>query len=115
MPNWCYNNVIISKVSEEKRKEIINSALSGRLLNFLVPEPQDNTNTWYQWRISNWGTKWEAEIHSIYEEGEDLMITFETPWNPPLEALARGAEEHKFHFDITYEEEGCGLSGYRSN
>lgn len=35
--------------------------------------------TWYQWRVENWGTKWEV---SDFENNNDTMI-FRTAWNFP--------------------------------
>lgn len=37
--------------------------------------------TWYGWRTSNWGTKWDMYDRS-YKEG---VLTFDTAWRTPLE------------------------------
>lgn len=37
--------------------------------------------SWYDWKVDNWGTKWNA--YSFQEEGSD-SISFWTAWNPPL-------------------------------
>jgi len=46
---------------------------------------------WYDWRCTNWGTKWGACEVKVTEEDEDFLeITFNTAWSPPepiVEAL----------------------------
>ena len=59
--------------------------------NKLVPMPQEflETGEWYDWRIRNWGTKWNA-----YEEESDGVntISFMTAWDAPHEILERLSE-----------------------
>jgi len=46
---------------------------------------------WYDWRCTNWGTKWGACEIEITQDDEDFLeITFNTAWSPPepiVEAL----------------------------
>lgn len=36
---------------------------------------------WYDWRLDNWGCKWNSyELNIIEDKG---IISFETPWSPP--------------------------------
>lgn len=86
---------------------------------------------WYGWRRHHWGTSWEArEIAFRDDEGafvrpkdgdEAILgqrpdgrwyanLTFETAWDPPVEAY-RGAEARGFHVSATYFEEGNGFVG----
>ena len=54
--------------------------------NKLIPMPPEylNDDRWYDWRIKNWGTKWNA-----YDEGSDGVstISFLTAWSPPHEIM----------------------------
>jgi len=39
---------------------------------------------WYEWRIHNWGTKWDASDSTILENSDTLFeVSFETAWAPP--------------------------------
>ena len=44
-------------------------------------------STAYEWRVENWGTKWEAitnEGDPLYNDGDDeIVLEFETAWCPP--------------------------------
>lgn len=51
-----------------------------------VVENVKNTGyrTWYDWRLSKWGCKWNASDVSIYyEDDKSIIYRFETPWNEP--------------------------------
>lgn len=62
---------------------------------------------WYDWNITNWGTKWDA-CSSYISKTDDLTasISFETAWSPP-EPIFRAIVEQfpNLSFDIYYEEE----------
>lgn len=51
--------------------------------------------TWYEWRINNWGCKWNASNTEIYDATDDAdyaVVIFSTPWSAPdkwLECLSR--------------------------
>jgi len=39
---------------------------------------------WYDWRCTNWGTKWGACEIKVTQDDEDFLeITFNTAWSPP--------------------------------
>jgi hypothetical protein len=59
-------------------------------------------NTWYDWNVRNWGTKWDIAVHDGNEypdtvlhehksDGEDqwLVYGFQTAWSPPVEAMIK--------------------------
>lgn len=78
-------------------------------------------NTWYDWNVRNWGTKWDVAIHDedkypdtqLQDEGKDfLSYSFNTAWSPPLEAISKlSAQYPDLDFELSYEEEtgwgGC--------
>ena len=84
MPNWCYNNVKVSFDSENEQalREALDS--EKELFNELLPRPADQDENWYDWNISNWGTKWDTKPYDI--EWDDDVVTFrlETAWGPPI-------------------------------
>ena len=81
MPNWCDNRITIHGPKKYIRKidKIVNENTNGDgLLNYMMPMPTelkdttspsssakkpqpviDGFDNWYDWRVSNWGTKWE--------------------------------------------------------
>ena len=74
------------------------------------------TPTWYEWRIRNWGTKWNA--YNCEFDAANIELRFDTAWSAPHQILSRlalmypGLEiEHKWaDEDIGY---NCGRSEYR--
>jgi hypothetical protein len=68
---------------------------------------------WYNWRIQNWGTKWDAcgTFCTTYSDNE-LFICFDTAWSPPIGVLQKMGELYP-ELEITchYMEEGVGFCG----
>jgi hypothetical protein len=86
--------------------------------NKIVPEPDDvkashgdhGMPAWYNWRVQNWGTKWNA--YHIDEEGPDAL-RFDTAWSTPLPVLIKLSSDFpsiKIHLDYADEDLGnnCG-------
>lgn len=67
----------------------------------------------YDWKIDNWGTKWNACNTSKPEQSDgELIYHFETAWSPPLPVIQAMMEHHKkLDFYFTYEETGMGFAG----
>jgi hypothetical protein len=71
-------------------------------------------STWYDWNISNWGTKWDADSGTPWEENTDgdLFIFFNTAWSPPIPIYNKIAELFPdLDFVATYAEGGCAFVG----
>lgn len=91
MPNNVTNRVIITGdkklISDFERKIFINNMVPGAVdFNSIIPMTDvDDKKGWYDWRISNWGTKWNAYgyTQAIYHNSECLEIGFLTAWTPP--------------------------------
>ena len=62
----------------------------------------DIDNSWYNWNVRNWGTKWDVAVqddkeysdtvlHEHKSEGEDqwLVYGFNTAWSPPVSAMEK--------------------------
>ena len=85
----------------------------------------DNTRTgWWDWRIANWGIKWDiGNVHNVrFEEieeytNDDLLLvslnfTFTSPWGPPMEGLETLSGYYPtLLFIIQYSEPGCDFAG----
>ena len=110
MPNWC-NNTITLTGPKEKITAIYNKAKEDNaLLQQLKPmptelegttspaptegEPQplvDGYDNWYDWRVSNWSTKWDVDTEGLELSDDGTTITgwFDSAWAPPI-----GAYDH---------------------
>lgn len=53
-----------------------------------------NFSTWYDWRIENWGTKWnvEEEVSVIDTGNNELEILFDTAWDLPEKIMLKFSE-----------------------
>ena len=70
---------------------------------------------WYDWRVQNWDTKWDAyDVEVVDPDPENMEITFNTAWSPP-EAICHALRE-KFEDTVAiswfYDEPGCEIAGY---
>lgn len=60
---------------------------------------------WYDWRINNWGTKWNAYSQQI--DGD--VIKFQTAWSTPQPAIQRLSEIFTdVQFTVEYADEDIG-------
>ena len=69
---------------------------------------------WYDWRLQNWDTKWDAYDVAVTDDDPDcLEIQFETAWSPP-EAICYAMREQYPDLSISwfYDEPGCEIAGY---
>jgi len=93
MPNWCENTArffnpskgLIDRIQTELETVDEDGFPSGQLFNLLRPCPLDQADDWYNWNVTNWGTKWDAsEIR--FQRNDDYTVTvfFETAWAPPI-------------------------------
>ncbi len=73
-------------------------------------------DNWYEWRITNWGTKWGIDGDSIqfYDEDNDrIELHFDTAWGPPDEIYQELRDKYE-DLDISwfYREDGEQIAGY---
>jgi Ferredoxin-like domain in Api92-like protein len=68
-------------------------------------------DSWYDWAVKNWGTKWNAcraEINEILEDDGTVEISFDTAWSAPFpifQAIAAKFDQLTFQFSWTDEHE----------
>ena len=141
MPNWCSNYLTIVGSKEEiekvrdyvSRKETTEQGPVFYPFSFesILPTPPDaldgrdpfKKDGWYNWRVDNWGTKWELnalEIHTDYyavsEDNDTWCVTygFNTAWGPSTgitELVAKAFPTVWIHH--SYDEPGMDFSGYQ--
>ena len=69
---------------------------------------------WYDWRVQNWDTKWDAyDVEVTDDDPDQFEVTFNTAWSPP-EAICSALREQYPDLAISwfYDEPGCELAGY---
>ena len=70
---------------------------------------------WYDWRIQNWDTKWDAydvQVDGGYDDDE-ITVEFNTAWSPP-EAICHALREKYPEATVSwfFDEPGCEIAGY---
>lgn len=127
MPNWCENILTVSgptyyvdrfvkKAKGEdngREKDHEDSDLS---LDALMPLPADKKDDWYDWRITNWGTKWDVNAKIVEEivKGDQKLVTysFDSAWSPPVDLISSIVDDFvNLHFRLAYAEGGMGFVG----
>ncbi len=79
------------------------------------PSTGHQDDRWYDWRVQNWDTKWDAydvQVDGGFDDDE-LTIEFNTAWSPP-EAICHALREQYPDASISwfYDEPGCQIAGY---
>ena len=135
MPNWCSNQATIHG-TKDQILELVGAYERGGVIENYLPTPREpddptkllgeddsfqNKNSWYYWRIANWGTKWdfgkteytadEECDWQVDEEGYGVVhLRFDTAWSPPvgwyeaLNALDMIVEAYYFEPGVSF----CG-------
>ena len=130
MPNWCYNRVEIYGADAEKIADKIASEETPFDFAKIIPEPdydkieveptfeKEDSDfrmpTWWDWRVQNWGTKWNSsECEVTIMDDAQVEFTFNTAWGPP-EPIIHKLRELYPDVGITafYDEPGMELAGY---
>lgn len=100
MPNWCMNSATIKHADPEVISKIAEAFTKGEFLQAVVPMPADpepeknalpSLPNWYNWRVENWGCKWDVGIDKCggslnRMSPTEIIINFDSPWAPPVEA-----------------------------
>ena len=135
MPNHVYTKVQVNGTEEEVQnfftKHFVEDDRGNTTFDFntfvAMPEelagtisPRDKENpdliekygadNWYDWNISNWGTKWNSYDNDVNVEDESFC--FQTAWSLPDPIFAMMAELYPtMTFDIECVEEGGFFAG----
>ncbi len=89
MPNHTDNRVILSHDDTQMIDMIYNimNTEDTPLCQTLIPMDEallDNEG-WYDWRIDNWGTKWDIyDARCSRMDDNTLVLAFFTAWSPPF-------------------------------
>ena len=110
-PDWA-NMPLMSnelKFLGRERGKVGELPVNGR---FQSTDQQDDR--WYDWRVQNWDTKWDAyDVVVTDDDPECTEIEFNTAWSPP-EAICSALREQYPDVSISwfYDEPGCEIAEY---
>jgi len=63
--------------------------------------------SWYDWALTNWGTKWNIDDASVTVFEKGASFNFESAWSPPIAAIDKAAELYpELEFSMEFEEDG---------
>lgn len=126
MPNYCDNSLHIQG-NAERLKQLTEELFVEREGNYeltfdkIKPMPKELIDEgWYEWRVENWGTKWDADCYSYYSADDlqkfadagEISVSFATAWAPPLEFLQTLAEKYDdLLIECHFIEIGCEICG----
>lgn len=143
MPNWCNNTVEVYHPDPAKLKALVEAFNDGKMCNFIHPVPEslhivagrvgddndpkqialeaaEKSNlekhgyaTWYDFCVSEWGTKWDVEAYDTVEltEGQtDVTLCFDSAWSPPTKVYEHMVEQG-FSVTAYYYEPGMAYCG----
>lgn len=109
MPNWCNNHANVYGTKDEIKKivDVLDASTDGNryadanLFESLVPECKD------------WGCKWDVAIRQAYIDNneEEICLSFETPWSPPLNFFQEMAKKYNVVINVLYDEPGNDFAG----
>ena len=142
MPNWCKNSVTFSHPNTTQIARVVAAFNQEKLMSEFFPCPEDLNITsgylgagtpeqaelealqaanlakygfkdWYDWKISNWGTKWDCgeKDGAEYTDGDtSVTLNFGTAWSPPIEFYEQ-MQDAGFEVDALYYEPGVSFCG----
>lgn len=118
MPNWCNNNIKFSGPKEdiEKFEKFLNDSNGKEWFDFFKPTPVELLeNGWYEWNVTNWGTKWNADANDweVEYDGDVGFVTFwfDSAWSPPVSLYEWIEENTSLMIVADYHEEGMCFVG----
>lgn len=125
MPNWCSNELRIKGNPKEltkliKKVQITKSEATDIHFESLfschriIPRPLDKEDDWYNWNVSNWGSKWDLNDVSFNGdvESKEVAYYFESAWSPVVPVVETLAKEFKkLSFTYTFYETGSDYWG----
>jgi len=107
------NDLRISGDTEEILRFIEDNKTDGEFcFKTLFPEPEyANPEDWYEWRLQNWGTKWDVDGNvDVNKLDDDLYrLYFTTAWSPPIHWFETVVKNYPtLKFELNAGEPGMG-------
>ena len=116
MPNWCNNTLTLTHEDSAQIDRAIAAFQEGKLCQEFHPMQPTllEDESWYNWRVENWGTKWDVggegfEAERINET--TVQLIFDSAWSPPIEFYQHIEENCGFAVNATWFEPGMAFAG----
>jgi hypothetical protein len=119
MPNWCSNEVVIT-ANDPAVIEKIMSIAPGEDSEFsmenFVPTPNEllEGTGWYEWRIKEWGTKWDMSELYMSTSERSISLGYSTAWSPNIAFWESFSKFYPVKISHQYLEEGMCFIGEAS-
>ena len=142
MPNYCSNYAEFTHSDTKQIARVAEAFAKGALMQEFHPCPavlddprgttyggckkdeldalrasnveQHGYANWYDWRVANWGTKWDVgdkDADVGYTEGDTTVgFSFDSAWSPPIEFYNK-MQELGFTVKAYYYEPGMAFCG----
>lgn len=125
-PNWCMNTLDVRGPAEDlsRMAEAVKghdeetgmvSALSFEAFLPTPPEKLEDNDTrtgWYNWRLGNWGTKWDVEADVTEDTPTHYTYHFDSAWAPPERGIQQLSELYPtLDFTLEFDEPGMDFWG----
>ncbi len=120
MPNWCQNQLSLEHVENPAEiQRLFDAAVKGEFLQAVCSQPDplpplkmelESLPDWYNWRLQNWGCKWDVEGDADIISPNILSFSFISPWAPPIIAYQKLMEQG-FTVQAYYHEMGMCFMG----
>ena len=109
-PDWANIPLMSSDKSYALKKGNVGELpVNGRFQSTNIADDR-----WYDWRVQNWDTKWDAyDVVVTDDDPECTEIEFNTAWSPP-EAICNAIREQYEDVSVSwfYDEPGMEIAGY---
>ena len=119
MPNHTDNRVILSHDDSQQIDAIYNimNTEDTPLCQTLIPMDESllDGGDWYEWRVDNWGTKWDIyDAHCTRMDANTLVLSFLSAWSPPIGVFDK-LVDMGFEVNARYLDEGWMYIGEYDN
>ena len=128
MPNWNENIITIEgddyEINRLLEKSVGTASMddgSDNEIPFLMenffpcPKKEDSDKPfdgWYQWRLQNWGCKWDMDNVFCDRNKKEVELSYQTPWGPNSEFWDKISEDFpKLNITLSYYEGGMMFGG----
>ena len=130
MPNWCNNSFSITGSTNSIKDLWVQASICEGLLEAIMPMPKELEGTtapsedgmdWYNWRVNNWGTKWDVDLEGLefIDNGDGTAMIagwFDSAWAPPIGAYEQlAADFDSCIIEASYYEPGMDFGGFWSS
>jgi len=101
-----YGDYDADRVDELRTKHNDAVALAARA------KAETGYSNWWEWQWDNWGIKWGASGTCLEQDGEQIVLDYETPWGPfSDEFFEKLTNLYDVHIENMYDEPGMEFSG----